>query len=69
MKDDAQDPELPAGGFRSRGEADRRESVEWAQGADLVPGGALRWRPCECGHPVLCPDYVPPQKADGRGEL
>ncbi|MFE6975574.1 hypothetical protein [Streptomyces sp. NPDC057682] len=29
-----------------------------AEGADLVPGAALRWPPCECGH-SLCPDYVP----------
>ncbi|MFJ4918677.1 hypothetical protein [Streptomyces sp. NPDC088725] len=29
-----------------------------ADGADLVPGSALRWPPCECGHAVLCPDYV-----------
>lgn len=28
-----------------------------ADGADLVPGAALRWPPCECGH-SLCPDYV-----------
>ncbi|MGN5632410.1 hypothetical protein [Streptomyces sp. AC154] len=30
-----------------------------AEGADLVPGAALRWPPCECGH-SLCPDYVVP---------
>lgn len=28
------------------------------EGADLVPGAALRRPPCECGH-SLCPDYVP----------
>ncbi|MFJ9030789.1 hypothetical protein ACIRQP_20110 [Streptomyces sp. NPDC102274] len=26
-----------------------------ADGADLVPGAALRWPKCECGH-SLCPD-------------
>lgn len=26
-----------------------------AEGADLVPGSALRWPKCECGH-SLCPD-------------
>lgn len=31
-----------------------------ANGADLVPGAALRWPPCECGHPQ-CPDYVVPK--------
>ncbi|NED80499.1 hypothetical protein G3I76_10435 [Streptomyces sp. SID11233] len=31
-----------------------------AEGADLVPGAALRWPPCECGH-SLCPDYVAPE--------
>jgi hypothetical protein len=31
--------------------------------ADLVPGAALRWPPCECGH-SLCPDLAPP---DGDG--
>ncbi|MET9919475.1 hypothetical protein ABZZ04_20580 [Streptomyces sp. NPDC006435] len=31
-----------------------------ADGADLVPGAALRWPPCECGH-SLCPDYVAPE--------
>lgn len=31
---------------------------ESAEGADLVPGSALRWPPCECGH-SLCPDYKP----------
>ncbi|WP_326611280.1 hypothetical protein OG949_18325 [Streptomyces scopuliridis] len=29
-----------------------------AEGADLVPGAALRWPKCECGH-SLCPDYEP----------
>ncbi|MFG3406760.1 hypothetical protein [Streptomyces sp. NPDC048142] len=28
--------------------------------ADLVPGAALRWPPCECGY-SLCPDLVPPE--------
>jgi hypothetical protein len=28
---------------------------------DLVPGAALRWPPCECGH-SLCPDYVAPER-------
>lgn len=28
-----------------------------AEGADMVPGAALRWPPCECGH-SLCLDYV-----------
>ncbi|MFF9570700.1 hypothetical protein [Streptomyces sp. NPDC014685] len=31
-----------------------------ADGADLVPGAALRWPPCECGY-SLCPDYVAPE--------
>lgn len=31
-----------------------------AEGADLVPGAALRWPPCECRH-SLCPDYVVPE--------
>ncbi|MFF3395471.1 hypothetical protein ACFYW1_31625 [Streptomyces sp. NPDC002669] len=31
-----------------------------ADGADLVPGAALRWPPCECGH-SLCPDYAAPE--------
>lgn len=25
--------------------------------ADLVPGSALRWPPCECGNPDVCPDH------------
>ncbi|MEU3187129.1 hypothetical protein ABZ707_23435 [Streptomyces sp. NPDC006923] len=29
------------------------------EGADLVPGSALRWPKCECGGPK-CPDYEPP---------
>ncbi|MFI5758253.1 hypothetical protein [Streptomyces sp. NPDC051569] len=29
------------------------------EGADLAPGSALKWPPCECGHPK-CPDYDPP---------
>ncbi|MYV55594.1 hypothetical protein [Streptomyces sp. SID3212] len=36
-----------------------------ADGADLVPGSALRWPPCACGDPVLCPDYVPPESPTG----
>ncbi|MFD5187276.1 hypothetical protein ACFWMU_03815 [Streptomyces sp. NPDC058357] len=28
---------------------------------DLVPGAALRWPPCACGH-SLCPDYVAPER-------
>lgn len=28
------------------------------ENTDLVPGSALRWPPCECGH-SLCPDYGP----------
>ena len=31
-----------------------------AGGADLAPGAALRWPPCECGH-SMCPDYVAPE--------
>jgi len=27
---------------------------------DLVPGAALRWPPCQCGH-SLSPDLVPPE--------
>ncbi|MFI5898825.1 hypothetical protein [Streptomyces cyaneofuscatus] len=30
---------------------------------DLVPGAALRWPPCRCGH-SLCPDLVPPEGDD-----
>ncbi|WP_327236731.1 hypothetical protein OG349_25100 [Streptomyces sp. NBC_01317] len=30
-----------------------------AEGADLIPGSALRWPPCECGN-SLCPDYKEP---------
>ncbi|KIF75947.1 hypothetical protein QR77_22805 [Streptomyces sp. 150FB] len=30
-----------------------------AEGADLMPGAALRWPPCQCGNPQRCPDYVP----------
>lgn len=33
------------------------------EGADLVPGAALRWPPCECGH-SLCPDYVAPESGE-----
>jgi hypothetical protein len=29
------------------------------EGADLIPGSALRWPPCECGN-SLCPDYEEP---------
>lgn len=38
-------------------------NVDLGQGgidADLVPGAALRWPPCTCGH-SLCPDLVPPE--------
>lgn len=31
-----------------------------AKGADPLPGAALRWPPCECGH-SLCPDYGVPE--------
>ncbi|MFJ4919587.1 hypothetical protein [Streptomyces sp. NPDC088725] len=34
-------------------------------GADLVPGSALRWPPCECGH-AECPDAPGPQSAADR---
>jgi hypothetical protein len=26
---------------------------------DLIPGAVLRWPPCKCGNPNLCPDYAP----------
>lgn len=35
-----------------------------AEGADLAPGDALRWPPCECGAPS-CPDSAP---RPGEGE-
>ncbi|MFJ4922073.1 hypothetical protein [Streptomyces sp. NPDC088725] len=41
------------------------KSEPGVEGADLVPGSALRWPPCECGHP-RCPDYVPPEQAAGK---
>ncbi|MET9480470.1 hypothetical protein [Streptomyces sp. NPDC006638] len=34
-------------------------TAEGAEGADLIPGSALRWPPCECGN-SLCPDYKEP---------
>ncbi|MFI5758674.1 hypothetical protein [Streptomyces sp. NPDC051569] len=37
--------------------------VEGADIEDLVPGAALRWPKCECGH-SLCPDYEPESPAD-----
>lgn len=32
-----------------------RKPIPGAKDADLVPGAALRWPLCECGHPA-CPD-------------
>ncbi|MFE9889056.1 hypothetical protein [Streptomyces scopuliridis] len=37
-----------------------------AEGADLAPGDALRWPPCECGDPS-CPDSAP-RVGEGEGE-
>ncbi|MFI6701894.1 hypothetical protein ACIBJC_23495 [Streptomyces sp. NPDC050509] len=37
-----------------------------AEGADLAPGGALRWPPCECGH-ALCPDAPDAPGSSGSG--
>ncbi|MFB6980581.1 hypothetical protein [Streptomyces scopuliridis] len=37
-----------------------------AEGADLAPGDALRWPPCECGDPS-CPDSAP-RVGDREGE-
>ncbi|MFJ4920343.1 hypothetical protein [Streptomyces sp. NPDC088725] len=39
-----------------------------ADGADLVPGSALRWPPCECGH-SLCPDYKEPEDESAHDVL
>lgn len=36
-----------------------RKDVLGAEGADLVPGAALRWPKCRCGQPK-CPDYPGP---------
>ncbi|QIQ04923.1 hypothetical protein [Streptomyces liangshanensis] len=35
-------------------------AAEGAEGADLIPGSALRWPRCECGNSV-CPDYEAPR--------
>ncbi|MFI5755133.1 hypothetical protein [Streptomyces sp. NPDC051569] len=43
-----------------------RKSDPGAEGADLVPGSALRWPPCECGSPK-CPDYVAPSGPEAEG--
>jgi hypothetical protein len=45
-------PPRAAGGASIPGAGD-------AEGADLMPGAALRWPPCQCGNPQRCPDYVP----------
>jgi hypothetical protein len=45
-------PPRAAGGASTPGAGD-------AEGADLMPGAALRWPPCQCGNPQRCPDYVP----------
>ncbi|MFJ4920753.1 hypothetical protein [Streptomyces sp. NPDC088725] len=37
-------------------------------GADLVPGSALRWPPCECGS-EQCPDSVPGVKPLSPAEV
>ncbi|MFI6699530.1 hypothetical protein ACIBJC_11240 [Streptomyces sp. NPDC050509] len=43
-----------------------RKGEPGAEGADLAPGSALKWPPCECGSPK-CPDYDPSSavRADG----
>ena len=40
-----------------------RKDVLGAEGADLVPGAALRWPKCRCGQPK-CPDYPGPVPQD-----
>ncbi|MFC9426258.1 hypothetical protein [Streptomyces sp. NPDC056987] len=37
------------------------------EGADLTPGSALRWPPCECGH-ALCPDAPDASGPSGAGQ-
>ncbi|MFE7129811.1 hypothetical protein ACFVIM_03040 [Streptomyces sp. NPDC057638] len=38
------------------------------EGADLVPGDALRWPKCRCGS-ERCPDYVPQAERTANGLL
>lgn len=38
-----------------------QKSTPGAEGEDLVPGSALRWPPCECGHSSCSDDERPLQ--------
>jgi hypothetical protein len=54
--------------FGSNGALIIQKSTPGTEGEDLLPGSALRWPACECGHP-LCPDYRAPAPEASAGEL